>query len=631
MWKRLPAALTASTFVVFVLQSCGGGSDGPAEPPPPQLSAQLSASGTYVRCEGAGWNNLQLVRTENGVSSVMAQACPGTRLLPNDFGLSTWKLQVVNGDTKEVRVLATATTRLPDPVLVAGTSGWTVLPTVAQALPALANAELVQTDASGVSRSFGLSATIDRGTQALAAASGGSWQLRITQGGTEFTSAKVAETSYRDTNFGFWGAMAVGDVNGDGSSELLGTLAATTGITAQGYGAQGLTPLLQSRDFRDVRVVDLNDDGRADIVANVYGNGCTLIGIAKTGGGYDFSQPLRADGSCIGGHGETILVADFDQDGLIDIFLPSYQRFDYLRNLGGGKFEEIADALGISYPSYLPTVEGATAVDLNLDGSIDIVVANEILMNDGQGRFTPRAAPFGPVRVADEGQSVYDLDRDGVFDIIKHSPERGPRVYWGGPDRLSFSDAGFMLGGEKVLDSAYGVAVGHLTGGAFGDIVFAGGVPAGNAPTLCVQPTARQFRCIADALPTISDAWQDLLMITDLDADGKMDLVARYGTLRMYPGAAPVRNVFRIDLRDAQGRRIAFGHTLRAVCTVDKSLVGLGFVDGGNGYMSQTDYVVTFTSDWCPSVNIELATRSGLKTFGPFAAGTQARTISSAL
>ena len=64
-----------------------------------------------------------------------------------------------------------------------------------------------------------------------------------------------------------------------------------------------------------------------------------------------------------------------------------------------------------------------------------------------------------------------------------------------------------------------------------------------------------------------------------------------------------------------------YGHTMRAICATDESLIQLKFVDGGNGYLSQSDYVVPFTSAWCQSAYIEVATMSGMKRFGPFSPG----------
>jgi hypothetical protein len=176
------------------------------------------------------------------------------------------------------------------------------------------------------------------------------WRWSVALDGTTYVSDATAERSFTMHDTGVWGAMALADLP-DGR-RFLG---------AGDYVAMGAGSFTDDRTFRDIRYVDLNNDGRHDIVSNVYGSGCALIAIARAAGGYDVQTPLRNDASCIGGHGETLLVADFDGDGLVDIFLPSYERFDYLKNMGQGRFVEMADALGISFPEYRPNVEGAAA------------------------------------------------------------------------------------------------------------------------------------------------------------------------------------------------------------------------------------------------------------------------------
>lgn len=617
-WWLLQVARAA----VLGLSACGGG-DAPA--PEPQLHVELVQSGTYIRCDNAPWPAVQLVRTVGTAQSSEPIACPSERVLAGDYTLSQWSLQRQRAKDPTPQTLATTSTLLPNPVVRALSERFLALPSAALASAGVASSlqlELLAADGK-VLKSTEAALEIALGSLPASAASTETvWRWRATSGNAEFMSASAAAAGIDETDLEIWGALAVGDTNGDQVSEFLGMTSTPSGFVPVGYGALGLGALTQDRDFRDVRLVDLDNDGHDDVVANVYGSGCALIGLWRAPGVYDFSTPLRSDGSCIGGNGETLLVADFDRDGLPDIVLPSYQRFDYLKNLGDGRFEEIADSLGISFPNYLPHVEGAAAVDLDLDGDVDIVIANEVLLNDGTGGFTQMPSPFGPERVLDEGMSVADIDGDGIYDIAKNHPDLGPRVFWGAGDRVHFDDAGWLLGGAPVLGSSFGLAIGHWSGGDLPDLVFAGGLPAGQPPNVCIQPAARQFECFEDFVPVRPDAWQDLLLITDLDADGSVELVSRYGTVRRYAGAPPKAHVFRIDLRDAAGRRNQHGRSMRASCAVDGSSLGLRFVDGGNGYMAQGDYVVPFGSSWCSTIWVDVATNDGLRRFGPLSAGT---------
>lgn len=610
------------TGAASLLVACGGGGGGGAAPP--EIEVHLVEGGTYLRCSHPQEIQVQLLRVTAGVSSTSSISCPSSRVLADDYALSKWTLQSIDAMTGVPNSLATTNTALPTPTVVADGDHWVVLPPVQSVRNRIPGLELQAIGVDGEAI-----ATVDDTAaipmSALANASGTSgisWRWKASSGGTDYVSTLVATLQPVETDLGFWGALAFGDTNGDGIGELLGTTTTTSSTTVRESAAAELEPLAMERTSRDVRLVDLNNDGRNDIVSNVYGSGCAKIGLRRTDGSYDFSEPLCADGTCIGGYGETILVADFDGDGLIDILLPSYERFDYLKNLGGGKFIEIADSLGISYPNYLPHVEGAAAVDLNLDGAIDIVIANEILINDGQGHFTPMSSPFGALRIADEGMSVFDLDGDGFYDIVKHDPSRGPHMFWGEPDRLHFADGGWQFGGDPVMAASFGLSIGYFTGNRLPDVLYAGGSPNGPPPRVCVQAQPRQLNCLQNMLPAHPGVFQDLLMVTDINGDGSSELVSRQGSLRLLTGAAAPAKVFRIDLRDANGHHNQHGRSMRASCSVDGSLLGLRFVDGGNGYMTQSDYIVPFNSHWCPSIWLDVATKSGLQRFGPLQPGT---------
>lgn len=611
----------AVSLVVW-LGACGGG--GGDNPPSlqPQLQAQLVAGGTYLRCDNAPGTSIQVERVTAGITSTASITCPSTQVLAGDYKLSQWTLQKLDADTRTVSVLATTATALPAPIVLDNGNGWIVLRPSPLAEGQVSGLELQLIGSDGRQAASVADPTVITQSALTTSTTDSSWRWKATSGGVEYLSASVTTLAFTETDLGYWGALAVGDTSGDTSSELLGMTTTANGETYAGYAALGLDTLFANRDFRDVRIADLDNDGLDDVVANVYGAGCSMIGLRRKTGGYDFNQPLRTDGSCIGGHGETLLVANFDGDGLLDIVLPAYERFDFLKNQGGGKFVEIADSLGISFSNYLPHVEGATAVDLDLDGDVDIVIANEVLVNDGTGHFSRMPSPFGATAIADEGMSVLDLDGDGIFDIVKNNPSRGPRVFWGASDRLHFQDAGWLLGGDVVLTTSYGVAAGNLTGNTRPDLVIAGGAPAGLPPQICVQPQARQLSCLKNVIPEHPGAWQDLLLITDLNADGGSELVSRYGTIRTYAGAPAAAEVFRIDLRDASGHRNQHGRSMRATCTVDDSPLGLNFVDGGNGYMAQSDYIVPFSSAWCPSIWLDVATKLGAQRFGPLKPGT---------
>lgn len=129
------------------------------------------------------------------------------------------------------------------------------------------------------------------------------------------------------------------------------------------------------------------------------------------------------------GRGMGASALDFDGDGDTDLFEANDSMANYLwRNLGGGKFEEIAlDAL-VAYGQggeNTAAMHGSVA-DYDGDGRPDILVAdanfNALHRNLGEGRFRDDAQPSGLAKVSGQftswGGFLFDCDDDGVLDIF---------------------------------------------------------------------------------------------------------------------------------------------------------------------------------------------------------------------
>ncbi len=216
-------------------------------------------------------------------------------------------------------------------------------------------------------------------------------------------------------------------------------------LTAVGLFAMNVWP----RVPYDIRVADFNGDGIPDVISSVYsatnidswdylyfGNADGTF-TQDTTFGMSYSAP---DGSGFRGRTESIVVADFNNDGAVDIFLPTYTYLDWqfelsqqpvlfqspgappnvynarqsflLLNDGTGKFVERAVQAGVSMHSRLSGLvpdstdpdgiqpEGAQAVDFNMDGLIDLYVGGHLFINQGvdaQGvpHFKDMAASYG--------------------------------------------------------------------------------------------------------------------------------------------------------------------------------------------------------------------------------------------
>ena len=137
------------------------------------------------------------------------------------------------------------------------------------------------------------------------------------------------------------------------------------------------------------------------------------------------SPPPGWDAQPGGVEGETagwgVAVADVDRNGTLDIYLPHFGPDQLFLRGHDGSVTDASDRLpGLSDPSF-----GATPVDAEGDGDIDIAVANEggnvLLLNDGTGRFSAVAdSTFAGQAGVERAHhfSWRDLDGDGRLDAF---------------------------------------------------------------------------------------------------------------------------------------------------------------------------------------------------------------------
>lgn len=127
-------------------------------------------------------------------------------------------------------------------------------------------------------------------------------------------------------------------------------------------------------------------------------------------------------------NGAGVALGDINNDGLLDIFFTGNMVENKLYlNKGNWQFEDITQAAGATGSGFWAT--GATFVDINADGWLDLYICksgppsdepgrkNELLINQKDGTFKNEAAAYG---LDFAGLSVhaafFDYDRDGDLD-----------------------------------------------------------------------------------------------------------------------------------------------------------------------------------------------------------------------
>ena len=126
-----------------------------------------------------------------------------------------------------------------------------------------------------------------------------------------------------------------------------------------------------------------------------------------------------------------VALLDFDNDGLIDVYLvdsltvdtadnPKSSRSALYRNRGGCKFEDVTDKAGVAHPGW---GMGVCVADVDADGWQDLYVtalgANSLYRNNRDGTFNDIAAAAGVSAAGwSAGCGFADYDRDGDLDLF---------------------------------------------------------------------------------------------------------------------------------------------------------------------------------------------------------------------
>lgn len=245
-----------------------------------------------------------------------------------------------------------------------------------------------------------------------------------------------------------------------------------------------------------IAVFDYDGDGRPDIF---FTNGAEIPSLEKTSrkywnrlyrneGDWKFRDVTEEAGVAGAGYSMGAAAADYDNDGLPDLFVAGVNRNILYHNLGHGRFEDVTAKAGIKSGDW---AVAAGWFDYDRDGKVDLWVvhyakwppssdrycgdsarglriychpkyfeglASTLYRNRGDGTFEDVTARAGLARYPGRGMSVAfaDYDQDGFPDVFVTN-DNMPNFLFHNKGNGTFEEVG-LLSGTALRDDGKAVA-----------------------------------------------------------------------------------------------------------------------------------------------------------------------------
>jgi enediyne biosynthesis protein E4 len=222
-------------------------------------------------------------------------------------------------------------------------------------------------------------------------------------------------------------------------------IAGQSGLTAPHISSREKYYVIESMSG-GIGLFDCDNDGKLDIVmvngstVDRYKNndGDPLVTLWHQDADLKFTDVTEKAGLTRKGWGMGVAVADFDNDGNLDLFITGYGGNALYRNKGNCTFEDVTDKAGVRGGG-LST--GAAWADYDRDGNVDLFVSRYVhvdinnLPAFGSTKFCQfKGAPVqcGPWGMEGETDLLYHNRGDGTFEeVSKKAGVNDPEKYYG--------------------------------------------------------------------------------------------------------------------------------------------------------------------------------------------------------
>lgn len=484
------------------------------------------------------------------------------------------------------------------------------------------------------------------------------WFLDVTaKSGIDFLHRSGRDAGRFAMPEGFGAGVAVLDYDSDGDLDLFCLGGGT--ISADGKFSGASCSLFKNNgDFRftdvtnqvglnlpidyshGVAIGDIDNDGDPDLFISTYGQSRLF----RNDQGERFVDITQESGLDLSGWHTACAFGDVNSDGAIDLYVAGYLEWtievnhdcvdpdsgrrdvcmpgdftdaqDQLwLNLGNGKFRDATEEAGL-----LPGGKGLGVVieDFNLDGALDIYVANDVVRNyfyqgRGDGTFEETAVLAGLVGNefgAPEGSmgvDAVDVDGDGLSELFvtNYENEDNSLYHNQGKGLFSHQTVSYGLSGAVRPYVGFGTLFLDANLDNLPDLIVGNGhITYHNRKSDFQQPTflyenqdGRRFVDVTEKC----GAWFSVPHVVrgmaraDFDNDGAMDLVISEweGPVSLLKNQNETKTWIGIALRGTDSGRDAIGSRVR-INSPQSALSRT--VRSGGSYLSSSDPRVLFSS-----------------------------------
>ena len=410
-----------------------------------------------------------------------------------------------------------------------------------------------------------------------------------------------------------------------------------------------------------VAVADFDNDGRDDVYITAL-EGDHLF---HNEGNGKFKNVTEASGIRNASFGTSSAWLDYDRDGKVDLFVANYVQWSekgdlwcsldgsvksyctpesykgtssrLFHNLGGGRFEDVANKAGLGDPNSKSL--GVTIIDFDNDGWPDIFVSNDtqpnkLYHNNRNGTFSEQGmsagVAYGEDGVARGAMGVdwADYDRSGrAHLLVGNFSNQMLGLYHNEGNGLFVDEAPISsVGRASLLSLTFGVFFFDYDLDGYPDILTANGhieeeigrvqpkIKYQEPPLLFHNLGAKKFENVSNAVG--ADFTKPLVgrgaIYGDFDHDGDLDvlLTSNNGPTHLYRNDGGNKNKW-ISIRTigTKSNRDGIGASVEIVSDSGKQW---NVVRSGSSYASQSDLALVFGLRQDPIVNsIEVKWPSG--------------------